>query len=80
MVTSTYGIADFRLDVMELYKKCGLKGMSFSFIITDSQIVDRQMLVYLNDMLASGNIPDLFAAVCPMLEGRRGVVRGLSFL
>jgi len=61
MVTSTYGINDFRMDVMELYKKCGQKSMQFCFIVTDSQIVDKQMLVYLNDMLASGNIPDLFA-------------------
>ena len=53
MVTSSYGINDFRLDVMELYKKVGMKGATFAFIITDSQIVDRQMLVYINDMLAS---------------------------
>eukprot|EP00906_Rhabdomonas_costata_P031047 RCo043883 len=61
-VTSTYGIMDFRLELQEIYKKCGQKNMTYCFIITDSQIVDKQMLVYLNDMLASGNIPDLFAA------------------
>eukprot|EP00993_Chasmostoma_nieuportense_P002181 NODE_2_length_6488_cov_18.174344_g1_i0.p1 GENE.NODE_2_length_6488_cov_18.174344_g1_i0~~NODE_2_length_6488_cov_18.174344_g1_i0.p1 ORF type:complete len:2154 (+),score=521.91 NODE_2_length_6488_cov_18.174344_g1_i0:435-6464(+) len=60
-VTSTYGIFDFRAEVQEVYKKCGQKGATYSFIITDSQVVDKQMLVYLNDMLASGYIPDLFA-------------------
>jgi len=59
-VTSTYGIADFRTDVQEVYRKCGLKGYPFAFIMTDSQIVNQDMLVYLNDMLSSGNVPELF--------------------
>ena len=59
------------MDVMELYKKCGLKGMSYCFIITDSQIVDKQMLVYLNDMLASGNIPGAWANPQRVAAARR---------
>ncbi|KAI3429649.1 hypothetical protein D9Q98_005734 [Chlorella vulgaris] len=31
------------------------------FLLTDSQIVDEKMLVYVNDLLSSGDIPDLFA-------------------
>ena len=31
------------------------------FLFTDSQIVDERMLVYINDLLSSGEIPDLFA-------------------
>ena len=31
------------------------------FLFTDTQIVDEKMLVYVNDLLASGEIPDLFA-------------------
>ncbi|ESS67196.1 hypothetical protein TCDM_04102 [Trypanosoma cruzi Dm28c] len=60
LVTSTYGIADFRADMQELYRKCGLKGYPFAFIITDTQVVSQDMLVYLNDMLSSGNVPELF--------------------
>ncbi|RNF12557.1 dynein heavy chain 9, axonemal isoform 2 [Trypanosoma rangeli] len=60
LVTSSYGIADFRTDMQELYRKCGLKGYPFAFIITDTQIVSQDMLVYLNDMLSSGNVPELF--------------------
>ncbi|ORC84913.1 dynein heavy chain [Trypanosoma theileri] len=60
LVTSTYGIAEFRIDMQELYRKCGLKGYPYAFIITDTQIVTQDMLVYLNDMLASGNVPELF--------------------
>lgn len=31
------------------------------FLFTDSQIVDERMLVFINDLLSSGEIPDLFA-------------------
>ena len=31
------------------------------FLLTDSQIVDNKYLVYINDILASGYIPELFA-------------------
>ncbi|KAJ1491171.1 dynein heavy chain, P-loop D4 domain-containing protein, partial [Baffinella frigidus] len=30
------------------------------FILTDGQIVNERMMVFLNDLLASGNIPDIF--------------------
>ncbi|KEG12669.1 dynein heavy chain [Trypanosoma grayi] len=60
LVTSSYGITEFRTDMQELYRKCGLKGYPFAFIITDTQVVSQDMLVYLNDMLASGNVPELF--------------------
>lgn len=47
-----------------MYKRAGLKGEGLMFLFTDSQIVDERMLVYINDLLASGEIPDLFAQVC----------------
>ena len=31
------------------------------FLLTDSQITNERFLVYINDLLASGDIPDLFA-------------------
>jgi dynein heavy chain len=31
-----------------------------AFLLTDSQIIDERFLVYINDLLASGNIQDLF--------------------
>lgn len=32
------------------------------FLLTDSQITNERFLIYINDLLASGNIPDLFAS------------------
>ncbi|KAJ9459816.1 Dynein beta chain [Diplonema papillatum] len=70
IVTAKYGINEFRLDLQGLYMKCGQKNMQFCFIITDGQIVAREMLVYLNDLLNSGNIPDLFPP--DEMEGLQG--------
>ncbi|KAJ9445971.1 Dynein beta chain [Diplonema papillatum] len=60
MVTQTYNGSDFRRNVSELYIKCGRKNQRFAFVITDAQIVCSQQLVVLNDMLNSGNVPNLF--------------------
>lgn len=38
-----------------------MQGEGILFLFTDTQIVDEKMLVYVNDLLASGEIPDLFA-------------------
>jgi dynein heavy chain len=69
LVTSNYGINEFRTDVQEIYRRSGIKSQLYAFIITDSQIVSMDMLVYLNDMLSSGNVPDLFNQ-----EERDGVI------
>jgi dynein heavy chain, axonemal len=44
---------------LQLYQKSGIKGIGISFILTDSQIVNEQFLVLINDFLASGIVADL---------------------
>merc|ERR1719460_1661110 len=62
LVTQTYGIADLLLDLQVFYIKAAVKpGTPHAFLMTDGQIADERFLVYINDMLSSGNIPDLFA-------------------
>lgn len=58
---STYGIADLKADLSALYIKAGLKNASIMFLMTDSQVADERFLVLINDMLASGQIPEMFA-------------------
>jgi dynein heavy chain len=58
-VTSSYGIVDFKTDLLGLYTKAGVKGTPVTFLMTDSQIVNERFLVYINDLLSSGFIPDL---------------------
>lgn len=59
-VTSSFGVNDFKENLLELFTKAGIKGQPTSFILVDSQIVNERFLVFLNDFLASGNIPDIF--------------------
>ena len=59
-IAKGYGPADLKLDIMNMYVKAGRKDERISFMMTDSQIVDEKFLVFINDLLASGDIPDLF--------------------
>lgn len=45
----------------QLYLKAGLKNIGTVFLLTDAQVPDEKFLVLINDLLASGEIPDLFA-------------------
>ncbi|KAM4697873.1 dynein axonemal heavy chain 11-like [Rhinophrynus dorsalis] len=56
-----YGINDLRSDIATLYFKVGVKNIGTVFLYTDAQIPDERFLVLINDMLASGEIPDLFS-------------------
>eukprot|EP00656_Telonema_subtile_P018040 TRINITY_DN1972_c0_g1_i10.p1 TRINITY_DN1972_c0_g1~~TRINITY_DN1972_c0_g1_i10.p1 ORF type:complete len:4525 (-),score=1414.93 TRINITY_DN1972_c0_g1_i10:97-13671(-) len=59
-LTGSYNVSNLREDMLGLYMKCGAKGEDFVWLLTDAQIVDDAFLVYINDYLSSGNIPELF--------------------
>ena len=56
-----YSIADLKVDLAQLYVKAGQKGIGVVFLMTDAQVAEEKFLVLINDMLASGEIPSLFA-------------------
>ena len=55
-----YSIPDLKLDIGQLYMKAGVKGVGTMFLLTDAQVPDEKFLVLINDLLASGEIPELF--------------------
>ncbi|XP_053270380.1 dynein axonemal heavy chain 9-like [Pleuronectes platessa] len=55
-----YGIPDLKCDLAALYMKAGVKNIGTVFLMTDAQVADEKFLVLINDLLASGEIPDLF--------------------
>ncbi|XP_026191394.1 dynein beta chain, ciliary [Cyclospora cayetanensis] len=62
VVSQHYDCASFKADMQELVNKALVRpGTPHALLLTDQQIVDDQLLVYVNDLLASGSIPDLFA-------------------
>ncbi len=62
-VTSTYGVAEFKKNLLALYNKAGVKGIQVTFLITDNQIINERFLVYINDFLSTGLITDLCTPV-----------------
>ena len=73
-----YGIPDLKLDLGSLYMKAGLKGIGTIFLMTDAQVAQEEFLVLINDLLASGEIPDLFPDddVENVISGIRNEVKG----
>nr|XP_061808009.1 dynein axonemal heavy chain 9-like isoform X2 [Nerophis lumbriciformis] len=54
-----YGITDLKSDLASLYIKAGVKNIGTVLLMTDAQVADERFLVLVNDLLASGEIPDL---------------------
>ena len=73
VVTSSYSMVDLKTDIQGMFQKSGVAGAQLLFILTDSQITNDKFLVYINDMLSSGWIPDLFAK--DEIDGILGKVR-----
>jgi dynein heavy chain, axonemal len=60
-ISADFSLADLKENLKEMYRKAGVKpGDPLMFLLTDSQIADERFLVYINDLLSSGRIPDLF--------------------
>jgi dynein heavy chain len=59
-VTSKFSVNDLKDALKEMYKITGVKGNGLVFLLADSQIVNDKFLVYINDILSSGWISDLF--------------------
>ncbi|XP_017082814.2 dynein heavy chain 17, axonemal [Drosophila eugracilis] len=55
-----FGLLDMREEIGSLYIKVGLKNLASVFLISDAQIPDESILMLINDLLASGEIPELF--------------------
>lgn len=73
-ITSNFKVDDLREALQDMFKVSGVLGTPLVFLMTDSQIVNDKFLVYINDILSSGWIPDLFPKedIDSLLGGLRG--------
>ncbi|KAL0116299.1 hypothetical protein PUN28_011253 [Cardiocondyla obscurior] len=55
-----YSLNELKADLAVLYLKTGVRGIGITFLMSDSQVVDEKFLVVVNDMLATGEIAELF--------------------
>jgi len=77
LVNQSYGMDALKVDLQEFYKKAVVKpGTPQAFLMTDGQIADEKFLVFINDMLSSGVIPDLFSR--EEYDGLLGSIRGAA--
>ncbi|XP_069552287.1 dynein axonemal heavy chain 11 [Brachyistius frenatus] len=77
-----YSIQDFKMDLAGLFLKTGVKNQRVVLLLTDAQIPDERFLVIINDLLASGEIPELFSEeeIKGIVSDVRAEVRGLGLL
>ena len=60
MISSSYGMNDLKTDLQGFFMKAGVKDEGIMFLFTEGQITNERFLVYINDLLSSGEIADLF--------------------
>ena len=59
-ITRSYGVTEWREDIKNLLKQCGVQDIATGFIITDTQIMMNTQLEDLQNLLINGQIPQLY--------------------
>uniref|UniRef100_A0A8B9XJL0 Dynein axonemal heavy chain 2 n=1 Tax=Bos mutus grunniens TaxID=30521 RepID=A0A8B9XJL0_BOSMU len=61
-VTKHYRRQEFREDIKRLYRQAGVELNATSFLFVDTQIADESFLEDINNILSSGEVPNLYKA------------------
>eukprot|EP00959_Pyramimonas_sp_CCMP1952_P263826 5517511-Pyramimonas_sp.AAC.1 len=82
VISGSYNTNNLKEDLQKMYKRAGLKAEGVMWLFTDSQITDEKFLVFINDLLASGEIPDLFPVEDKdeIINAIRGEVKGAGLM
>lgn len=72
-IKKVYGMVEWREDVKEILRQSGGKGENVTFLLTDTQIKEEGFLEDVNNILNTGEVPNLFppdekADVCEIVR------------
>ncbi|XP_072845881.2 dynein axonemal heavy chain 1 isoform X3 [Pogona vitticeps] len=59
-LSKNYGMAEWREDIKKIMLKAGLQSLPITFLFTDTQIKSESFLEDINNLLNSGDIPNLY--------------------
>lgn len=79
-ITRGYSINEFREDIKSLMMKTGVDGKEIAFLFTDTQIVVEAFLEDINNLLNTGEVPNLLQQddVNKIVDAVRPIVRELG--
>ncbi|KAJ6667676.1 hypothetical protein lerEdw1_015997 [Lerista edwardsae] len=60
-LSKNYGMTEWREDIKKIMLKAGLQSIPITFLFTDTQIKSESFLEDINNLLNSGDIPNLYA-------------------
>eukprot|EP00002_Diphylleia_rotans_P022035 TRINITY_DN430_c0_g2_i1.p1 TRINITY_DN430_c0_g2~~TRINITY_DN430_c0_g2_i1.p1 ORF type:complete len:4080 (+),score=854.57 TRINITY_DN430_c0_g2_i1:199-12438(+) len=59
--SGSVSVNEFKEELKQLFTRSGIKDTGLLFMLTDAQIAEERFLIFINDYLSLGDIPDLFA-------------------
>lgn len=59
-LSSTYGVNEWREDIKNILMQTGVEEKKIVFLFSDTQIVDKSFLEDINNMLNTGDVPNIF--------------------
>ncbi|XP_072521546.1 dynein axonemal heavy chain 1 [Salminus brasiliensis] len=60
-LSKNYGVAEWREDIKSIMMKAGLQNVQITFLFVDTQIKSESFLEDINNILNSGDVPNLYA-------------------
>eukprot|EP00750_Incisomonas_marina_P005719 INCI14099.2.p1 GENE.INCI14099.2~~INCI14099.2.p1 ORF type:complete len:3630 (-),score=727.81 INCI14099.2:1911-12800(-) len=81
-ITKRYSAVEFHDDIRRLFTICGVENKPTTFLFNDTQVKEESFLEDINNILASGEVPNLFGEedLPPVYDGVREAAKQQGFI